>query len=292
MLIVPFVLALATLALTACGTDDDTTPVTDPTLPTVAPTEPAPPISAPIDPLDLDGREFLSTEVEGFDLVDGTQIRLSFDGRSLGIHAGCNHIFGEFDIEGDRLVGGQFGTTEMACEPDLMAQDRWVTDVFALEPRLSLDGDTLTVRGVAGIVITFVDREVADPDRPLEGVRWVLDGIRTQDAVSSVALGVEASITFEDGRALVEAGCNTGSAEVQIGDDVITFGPLALTRMMCEPDAMEVEGYVTELLDGDVQYRIEANRLTLDSHDSAADPDRDEPAEMQGLGLMFLADEN
>lgn len=268
-------LALTALVLAACGSDDgDDAPVADPEPP---PTAPAPTTEAP-PVFDLDGREFLSTSVEGYDLVGDTVIRLTFDDGSLSANAGCNTIFGGYTVNGDRLSVSTIGTTEMACEQDLMVQDRWLTDILALEPILELDGDTLTLRGAGGAVIEFLDRTVADPDRPLEGTRWVLDGIRTADAVSSVPEGVTASIAIDDdGTARVEAGCNTGSSSVEIADDTITFGPLALTRMMCEPDAMDVEAAMTAVLDGEATYTIDATRLTLDAGDT---------------GLMFVADES
>lgn len=290
LLLVPILLGLATIALAACGADDegDGTPVTDPAPPATLPPATLPPIT---EPLDLAGREFLVTGVDGYDVVDGTTIRVTFEADTLSINAGCNTIFGDYEIAGDRLIGGEFATTEMGCEPDLMAQDRWITDIMSLEPRLELDGDTLTITGVAGTVLTLLDLTVADPDRPLEGVRWVLDGIRTQDAVSTVPQGVVVSITFKDGRALVEAGCNTGSAGVTIADDTIEFGALALTRMLCEPDAMEVEALVSATLAGEVTYQIDADRLTIDSADTLAGGDADEPSEMVGTGLLFVADE-
>jgi heat shock protein HslJ len=283
--------ALAALAISACGGDDAaSTPVPDPEPPPTAP----PTTAAPT--LELGGREFLSVSVDGYDLVDDTVIRLSFDVDSLSANAGCNTLFGGYTISDGRLTVQQLATTEMACETELMTQDRWLTDILSLEPFVELDGDTLTMRGAGGATLEFLDRTVADPDRPLTETRWVLDGIRDGDAVSTVAEGVTASITIaDDGTAVVEAGCNRGSAGVEITDDTIVFGPLALTRMMCEPAAMDVESAVTALLDGEVAYRIDADRLTLDSPDTVTgdvDDTSDEPMDMGGTGLLFVADDD
>ena len=40
----------------------------------------------------LDGRTFLSTEVVGYQLVDGSQIQLTFDGTNIAAAGGCNQI--------------------------------------------------------------------------------------------------------------------------------------------------------------------------------------------------------
>ncbi len=272
--------AAALVMVAACGADDDAaTPVPDPEPPPTT----APPTTLP--PPALDGREFVSTSVEGYELVDGSIVRITFDDGSLSANAGCNTIFGSYRVVGGTLDVDQLGTTEMACEPDLMAQDRWLTDILALEPEVELDGTTLTLRGVAGTILVLVDRTEVEPDLSLLGTRWVLDGIRDGDAVSTVPEGVTASLTFDADRTLVEGGCNRGSADVEVGDETIVFGPIGLTRMMCEPDAMGVEATMTEVLDGEVRYRIDGNRLTIDSADTPTDDD-----EPTGRGLLFVAD--
>ena len=213
------------------------------------------------DPRGIDGRTFLSTKVEGQTLVDGSTIRLSFNGTNIGVSAGCNSMGGRFAVDGDRLLTDQMGGTDMACDPALMDQDRWVTE-FLNGATIALDGDTLVLtRG--DTTVTLTDREVADPDRPLLGTRWVLDGIVAGDAVSSVPVGVTASLVFSDGQVDVEAGCNAGSGGIQVVDDTITFSGIALTKMACEADAMAVEAAMGAVLTGAVGYQIEAGVLTL-----------------------------
>ena len=40
------------------------------------------------------------------------------------------------------------GSTEMACEPPLMAQDQWLSNFLTSGPTYTLDGDTLTLTQV------------------------------------------------------------------------------------------------------------------------------------------------
>ena len=93
--------------------------------------------------------------------------------------------------------------------------------------------------------------------------RWVVDGLVSADAVSSVPMGVTAALTFAPGRVDVEAGCNQGGGAVTVTATTLTFGPLALTKMACEGGAMEVERAVMAALSGEVRYVIEADKLTL-----------------------------
>jgi heat shock protein HslJ len=144
-----------------------------------------------------------------------------------------------------------------------MDQDAWLADLLD-GASIRLDDDTLTL-SKDGSALTLVDREVADPDRPLIGTRWVVDGLVEGDAVSSVPVGVVAALTFSAGRVDVEAGCNRGGGAVTATEATLTFGPIALTKMACEGGAMDVERLVSEVLSADVRYAIEAGTLTLDA---------------------------
>ena len=226
----------ATFALAACtGGGGTATPAPSPS-PSVA------------SPAGLDGRTFLSTAVTGHVLVPGSTVRLTFADGTLGATAGCNSMSGAYRIADGRLETGQMATTEMACAEPLMAQDQWLAG-FLAGAGITLDGNTLTL-AKEGVTMTLTDRVVADPDRPLLGTRWVVDGLVAGDAVSSVPAGVTAALTFSDGRVVVEAGCNRGGGGVEITDTTITFAPIALTRMACAEPAMAVEQAVTAVLAG------------------------------------------
>jgi len=209
----------------------------------------------------LDGRTFLSTKVQGHDLVTGSTVRLTFKDRRVGLNAGCNQMTGTYDLVDGHLKTGQMMTTEMGCEPPLMAQDTWV-GAFIDGATAALAGDTLTL-GHGDVTMTLTDRVVADPDRPLEGTRWVLDGIVAGGAVSSVPAGVTAAVTIADGRLQVETGCNTGGATVALTATTLTVGPMALTKKACAPDAASVEAAMTAVLSGRITYEIAADALTL-----------------------------
>ena len=221
----------------------------------------------------LDGRTFLSTGIEGRMLVAGSRIRIAFQDLQISASGGCNSMSGPYRIDGDRLVAGSLATTGMGCDEPLMAQDTWLADLLD-GAAIALDGNTL-VLAKGSVQLTMEDREVADPDRPLAGTRWVVDGLISGDAVSSMPVGVTAALTFSDGRVEIEAGCNRGGGTAEVGDTAITFGPVALTKMACAPDAMAVEQVVAAVLSGEVAYTIEAGSLTLDAG---------------GGGLMFRAE--
>ena len=102
---------------------------------------------------------------------------------------------------------------------------------------------------------------------PLEGTRWEVVATVSGDEATPVPDGVTASLTIVDGTAAVEAGCNTGTGTVQVGDDQLEFGPLAITLMACSPPQSDVEAVVLTTLSGTVDYALEDDELTLRRED-------------------------
>ena len=214
------------------------------------------------DDIDLDGREFVSSEVEGYDLVAGSEIRLTFDGGEIGIQAGCNNMGGTYTLSNGELVADQLAMTEMACEEPLMNQDAWVAGLVGEGVQVTLDEDTLVLAGESG-TITATDREVAEPDMTLEGTVWIVDGLVSGDAVSTTIADTSPTMVIEDGTATLDTGCNTGTGAVEIGSDTLTFGPIALTLMACPQEVMDQETMILTVLEGEVDYVIESNRLSV-----------------------------
>ena len=77
--------------------------------------------------------------------VQGT-VRLEFstDGR-VAAETGCNGVRGPASVEDSVLVTGPLMSTRMACEPALMEQERWVTEMLSSHPRLELSGPYLAL---------------------------------------------------------------------------------------------------------------------------------------------------
>lgn len=272
-------------AAAACGDDDDddgavvtaveaTTPATttpDGTAPMSTPPDVGGP--GPADSADLQGRTFLGTAVEGHELVPDSGLTLEFGPDGVSGTGGCNRLVAApWSLEGHVLVvTGPLGMTEMACEPAaLMDQDTWLADLLTARPTVAVDGATLTLTS-GNVVLTLTDREVADPDRELEGTAWELESLVTADAVSTVPLGVTTpTLTIEAGRLAAHLGCNRGMGEVTVGDGTLEIAALATTRMACEGDAGDVERHLTKVLDGTVEFAIEADQLTLTNGASGA----------------------
>jgi heat shock protein HslJ len=248
------VVALSALALAACGSDDDA-PAADDSLPAVG--------SAPTAD-DLADRAFESTEVAGYELVADTTVELAFLADSIAARGGCNSMSGGFEIVDGTLEVATMASTMMACSDELMAQDDWLNTFLTSSPAIALDGDTLTLTG-ENATLTLAAIQPAE----LEGTTWTVTGTVANEAVSSVPMDAEASLTITDGQAAISTGCNTGSTAVEITDTTITFGPIALTKMACPPELTELEASVLAVLDGEVTYEIAGDSLSLRSGEGA-----------------------
>lgn len=77
----------------------------------------------------LQGGEWVVEDINGGGTIDRSRVTLNFlaDGRLIG-HASCNHLMGQYQLDGEGLSIGQTATTRMACPPSLMEQERQVLD--------------------------------------------------------------------------------------------------------------------------------------------------------------------
>lgn len=238
------------LALAGCGekSDDDATPRSGDSGPT------------------LEGVYVVTAITDGGSKhwpVDGSEIRLTFESGTLGMHAGCNSMSGDYTLEGDQLTVGPVGGTEMGCVEELMRQDTWLAGLFAEPVTVGEDPLTLTA---GDVVLTLADRESVSPDRPLADSRWVLDGIIEGDSVSSVPAGPDVVLTFTEGTASVVGLCNGLGSDVDLADDRIVWDQSgwARTQMACEdPARQQLDTTVSTFLTGPTAYEIEERTLTL-----------------------------
>jgi len=213
---------------------------------------------------DLDGRTFLLQSAQGFQPVAGSTVRLSFMKDQLGFSAGCNSFSGAYRVENDQLVVASLGGTERGCEPPLQHQDEVLVAFMTSSPRLTLEGNTLTLSSSATTLV-FLDREVADPDLPLVETHWSVDTLIKDGAASNLPLASDPTILFrQDGSLQVDTTCNTGSGRYQVAANQLTLTNVTYTEKACSGASASADSAVQEVLrDGTLTFSIEAHRLTL-----------------------------
>jgi Heat shock protein len=214
------------------------------------------------------GRDFLATTVtengEPKAIVEGTRIRVGFeDGGRISAYAGCNHMGGTGRIEAGTLIVTDLGMTEMGCPGDLMEQDSWVADLLTGRPTVRLNGDELTL-ATATITMVLLDREVADPDRPLVGTAWTVTTVFANDGASTSVHPVPAVLTIEaDGSFTATTGCVGGELRgtATVAGPSVTF--TVTEEKPCLGGSNEFDEAVRATLTGELTYEIEADFLRL-----------------------------
>ena len=195
-------------------------------------------------------------------LAAGTRITIDFRRDALDASAGCNSMGGVFNLEGDRLVLDEITSTAMGCGRELHDQDDLVWGLLDSKPAFDLDGSRLTMSG-DGLTVELVDRREADPDRPLRGTVWKVESLLDRDGASAAT--APATVRFPRDREAVEfTACNTGGADVRIGNDDIQFERLMATKKACPGSGLQaVEDAINAVLQGTASYSVEADELTL-----------------------------
>ena len=93
---------------------------------------------------DLSGR-WLATPAGTTPAPVQDPVRLAFDDGRVFAETGCNGVRGQVSVRDSVLLTGPLVSTRMACEPALMEQERWVTEMLSSSPRLELSGPYLFV---------------------------------------------------------------------------------------------------------------------------------------------------
>lgn len=90
------------------------------------------------------------------------------------------------------------------------------------------------------------------------------DGISLAGSEWGFGEGDKRFIQFDaDGRISGRAGCNRFGGSYDEDGDELSFGPIAMTKMMCPPLDMERERELTELLQNTREFEATHRKFTL-----------------------------
>ena len=215
----------------------------------------------------FEGRTYVSDQVEQDgqpqELVEGTQLTLSFTDDQITASAGCNLFSGTGGIVDGRLVIEGLAGTEMGCDPALLEQEQWWAGLLVSQPEAQVGDRALTLVGDAGTVAMVALETI--PDEPLEATRWELDTIVMHDAASSVPAGTVSTLIVSDGRLqVIIDDCRDTETPVDIAPAVLTVAADAFDPSDCRDGAAFVDRAVTAVFGaGEVPYVIEGDVLRL-----------------------------
>jgi heat shock protein HslJ len=213
------------------------------------------------------GRAFVLQSQQGASLLSGADLRVSFTDTEVSAHAYCNHLFGHYQLEENRLIVPGMGGTEMGCESQYHRQDEWISTFLASKPTAELSGSTLTLRN-AEATLVLLDRVEADPDRPLQATVWEINTyIEGEGAMGLMEIAPPKLVFATDGTWTLRATCTEGHGTYTQSKESITLANSQFTDVLArcgtDNDREAAQRVRAVLADGELRVRIEARSLDL-----------------------------
>jgi heat shock protein HslJ len=169
------------------------------------------------------------------------------DGQVSGMGS-CNRYFGSYEVDGSSLSFSQFGSTMMACQPEIMQQEAAFLAAMGSTAGFEISNDQLLLQDANGQTVVILNSEQAAPsaDMPettLTDMTWVMTAYLGAQGEQVDALpDTRVTASFADGQVGGTAGCNRyfGSYETD-GSASLAFGPLGSSMMMCFPEEVMLQ---------------------------------------------------
>lgn len=222
--------------------------------------------AGPDDPFGDAVWRLVSGGVDGaeLDLLDTHPVTITRTDEGVGGTAACNSYGGSLAIDGASIsISDLFGTM-MACFPDeVMVLESAYLNGLGRVGTIAVGDDTLTLTLAGDGVLLVFEAQAPPPDATLEGTTWTLDTIFDEEVASSTAGDAKSTLLIADGAISGSTGCNTFNGAVTVGDDSLSTGELATTRMACAPAVMGQETAVLAVLSGDPAFGVKGPILTL-----------------------------
>jgi len=212
--------------------------------------------------------DYLLESIEGRELAPGSRIELRFYGRELSAYAGCEGMSAAYwRADGAIVVGDEVADSDfsVSCGIAVDDQEEWMKRFLNETPSYEIDGPRLTLTDDV-VTIVLLDEEVADPDRPLVGPTWEIEGIVDSGLVMGVEHG-EGTITFGAGvQRVIDGPCASGAADYVADDALLIFEQVAIDPPVCPGDEVgqSIDAHLRELLvEGPLSFEIDTSRLTI-----------------------------
>lgn len=212
----------------------------------------------------MDGVRWELVELNGR-ATTGSKAFLEFDAKAkrLSGNAGCNRLFGSYQIKGKKFKTGPLGTTKMACRGDAAFNESAFLKAVGEADSYSIAGRNLVLRSGGTAVAKFKRMGAEGEGSGLEPKKWVLTAI-AGEPVMLVKGAAFINFDVDEGRAGGNGGCNSFSGKFKVSGDTIKFGDLLSTMMACRlGNRMEIERQFMDGLQKADGFAISGNRLRI-----------------------------
>jgi len=204
-------------------------------------------------------------------VINGTALNISFDAETAAGSAGCNNYTGSYAVDGEKISFGPQATTRMFCsDPEgIMEQESEYLAALQGVTRFEIQGDRMDMYFEDGTrAATFYLTKPVE----LSGTAWNVHSYNNgRGGVTSVIIGTELNVNFEDDAVAGLAGCNNYNGSYEVEGQAIRIGPLATTRKSCsDPEGiMEQETEFLAALQGAVRFEALGDQMDMYFEDGA-----------------------
>jgi heat shock protein HslJ len=182
----------------------------------------------------------------------------------LGGTSFCNHYSSTYRLDGAALAIDGLDSTDMGCEPLVMAAESAYLSALGRADTVALDGADLVLTG-DGVRLRFSGVPPV-PDRDLVGTRWVLESL-VDGEVASSTLGEPAILLLDpERRATGSTGCRSVTGTWLPEDGALVIDDLQVTGD-CPPEVAPQDEHVAAVLTSGPTAEIEKDQLTLTAPD-------------------------
>lgn len=213
----------------------------------------------------------------GIAQVPGHPATARFVDGTLSGQGPVNRYRAAYTRTGDGIRIGPPSGTRMAGSPEAMsAEDAYLRLLEAsTSAAVRADGRRLELNDANGSSILTYEPAPSEL-LALDGT-WAVRAIARGDSLRPGRAGSEAALTFDASGGTVHgsSGINRLNGTAEVHDGRLRFGPLMMTRMAGEPEAMDEEAALVGALDAVTGFAVEGDRLRL------LDADGDTRVELQ-----------
>lgn len=190
-------------------------------------------------------------------LPDSPAITLTLTAERASGSGGCNSYTAALTYAEDRLSLAQIASTQMACDEPTMNMETIYFEALAKAERYQIVDGQLVLLGDDGQRLTFVRLPTFTESA------WQLVAYGAPNNLSAV-VETEITLSFAEGRAVGNGGCNQYNAPFEVAGDSLSFGAVVSTRRACLSTALsQQEQAYFQALETVLYYAQAGDELTL-----------------------------
>ncbi len=227
-----------------------------------------------VEPVPLEGTPWELTTLNNGEnamvsALPDTYVTANFNDGEINGSAGCNNYFGSYEATEDTISIGPLASTMMLCPDPINEQERLFLAALESAATYQIIVNRLELISEDGALAAMF--HAAEPVE-LSGTSWNVTGYNNgRGGVTSVIIGTELDVNFDEESVSGLAGCNNYNGGYEVDGENISFGPLATTRKFCsDPEGtMEQETEFLAALEGATRFEIQGDRMDMYFEDGA-----------------------